>query len=68
MSGKQRSWVTFCRNFSQHRKVMEQELGKVIVGQHEVIEQVFAAIFTRGHCLLEGVPGLAKNVDGEHDR
>ncbi|MCL4132333.1 UNVERIFIED_CONTAM: hypothetical protein GTU68_027389 [Idotea baltica] len=41
---------------------MEQELGKVIVGQHEVIEQVFAAIFTRGHCLLEGVPGLAKTL------
>ena len=39
---------------------MEEELGKVIVGQHEVIEQVFAAVFTGGHCLLEGVPGLAK--------
>jgi MoxR-like ATPase len=34
----------------------------VIVGQHEVIEQLFAAIFTRGHCLLEGVPGLAKTL------
>ncbi|MEM7453517.1 MAG: MoxR family ATPase [Planctomycetota bacterium] len=41
---------------------MEQELHKVIVGQNEVIEQVFAAIFTRGHCLLEGVPGLAKTL------
>jgi MoxR-like ATPase len=34
----------------------------VIVGQDEVIEQLFAAIFTRGHCLLEGVPGLAKTL------
>jgi MoxR-like ATPase len=34
----------------------------VIVGQHDVIEQLFAAIFTRGHCLLEGVPGLAKTL------
>lgn len=41
---------------------MAQELHKVIVGQDEVIEQVFAAIFTRGHCLLEGVPGLAKTL------
>jgi MoxR-like ATPase len=41
---------------------MQQELQKVIVGQSEVIEQLFAAIFTRGHCLLEGVPGLAKTL------
>jgi MoxR-like ATPase len=41
---------------------MQQELQRVIVGQHEVIEQLFAAIFTRGHCLLEGVPGLAKTL------
>jgi MoxR-like ATPase len=34
----------------------------VIVGQTDVIEQLFAAIFTRGHCLLEGVPGLAKTL------
>ncbi|WP_075084986.1 AAA family ATPase [Mariniblastus fucicola] len=50
------------QEFSQHRKLMEEELHKVIVGQNEVIEQVFAAIFTRGHCLLEGVPGLAKTL------
>ena len=41
---------------------MQQELQKVIVGQDEVIAQIFAAIFTRGHCLLEGVPGLAKTL------
>jgi len=41
---------------------MQQELQKVIIGQTEVIEQLFAAIFTRGHCLLEGVPGLAKTL------
>ena len=62
MTGKQRSLGDVLQEFSQHRKVMEQELAKVIVGQHEVIEQVFAAIFTRGHCLLEGVPGLAKTL------
>ncbi|HWA98679.1 MAG TPA: AAA family ATPase, partial [Pirellulales bacterium] len=41
---------------------MQEELQKVIVGQNDVIEQLFAAIFTRGHCLLEGVPGLAKTL------
>ena len=41
---------------------MQEELQKVIVGQDEVIEQIFAAIFTRGHCLLVGVPGLAKTL------
>lgn len=39
---------------------MASEVGKAIVGQHEVIEQLFIAIFARSHCLLEGVPGLAK--------
>ena len=41
---------------------MQEELQKVIVGQDEVIEQIFAAVFTRGHCLLVGVPGLAKTL------
>ncbi|MDO4551827.1 MAG: MoxR family ATPase [Planctomycetia bacterium] len=41
---------------------MQEELQKIIIGQDEVIEQLFAAIFTRGHCLLEGVPGLAKTL------
>ena len=41
---------------------VREELSKVIVGQHEVIEQILIAIFARGHCLLEGVPGLAKTL------
>jgi MoxR-like ATPase len=39
-----------------------QELGKVIVGQQEVIEQLMVCLFARGHCLLVGVPGLAKTL------
>ena len=62
MSTKQRSLGDILQEFSQHRQIMQQELQKVIVGQSEVIEQLFAAIFTRGHCLLEGVPGLAKTL------
>ena len=38
------------------------ELAKIIIGQDEVIEQLLVAIFARGHCLLEGVPGLAKTL------
>ena len=38
------------------------ELAKVIVGQEEVIEQLLVAMFARGHCLLVGVPGLAKTL------
>jgi len=62
VSTKQRSLGDILQEFSQHRQIMQQELQKVIIGQTEVIEQLFAAIFTRGHCLLEGVPGLAKTL------
>ncbi len=62
MSTKPRSLGDVLQEFSQHRQLMQEELQKVIVGQGDVIEQLFAAIFTRGHCLLEGVPGLAKTL------
>ncbi len=62
MSTKPRNLGDVLQEFSQHRRLMQEELQKVIVGQNEVIEQLFAAIFTRGHCLLEGVPGLAKTL------
>ena len=62
MSNSQKSLGDILQEFAHHRKVMQQELQKVIIGQHDVIEQLFAAIFTRGHCLLEGVPGLAKTL------
>jgi MoxR-like ATPase len=39
-----------------------KELGKVIVGQQTVIEELLIALFARGHCLLVGVPGLAKTL------
>ncbi|MCK9328700.1 MAG: MoxR family ATPase [Candidatus Cloacimonetes bacterium] len=38
------------------------QLHKVIVGQDEVIEQILIALFSNGHCLIEGVPGLAKTL------
>ena len=44
-----------------HRKIVTQ-LGRVIVGQTEVIDELLISLFSRGHCLLEGVPGLAKTL------
>ncbi|MCX7703874.1 MAG: AAA family ATPase, partial [Planctomycetota bacterium] len=39
-----------------------REIRKVIIGQEEVVEQVMTALFARGHCLIVGVPGLAKTL------
>ena len=41
---------------------MQEELGKVVVGQSHVIDEVLMAVFSRGHALLVGVPGLAKTL------
>src|SRR5437016_3771940 len=41
---------------------MTEQIGKVIVGQKQVVEQLLMAMFSRGHCLLVGVPGLAKTL------
>ena len=41
---------------------IREQMSKVIVGQDEVIEQLLNALFSRGHCMLEGVPGLAKTL------
>jgi MoxR-like ATPase len=46
----------------QARTLIRQEIHKVIVGQDEVIEQLLLAMFSRGHCLMVGVPGLAKTL------
>jgi MoxR-like ATPase len=62
MTTQPRSLRDILQEFAQTRKQLQDELQKVIVGQNEVVEQLFAAIFTRGHCLLEGVPGLAKTL------
>ena len=62
MPSPQKSLGDILKEFAHHRLVMKQELQKVIIGQNEVIEQLFAAVFTGGHCLLEGVPGLAKTM------
>ncbi len=52
----------YLAQFAQTRTQMLDQIRRVIVGQADVIEQILAAIFTRGHCLLVGVPGLAKTL------
>jgi MoxR-like ATPase len=47
---------------AQGRERILSELRKVIVGQDDVVEQVLIALFTGGHCLITGVPGLAKTL------
>jgi MoxR-like ATPase len=47
---------------AEGRQHILNELRKVIVGQDEVVEQVLIALFTAGHCLITGVPGLAKTL------
>jgi MoxR-like ATPase len=47
---------------AQQRQTILHEIKKVIVGQEEVIEELLIALLSRGHCLLVGVPGLAKTL------
>ncbi|MEM9587640.1 MAG: MoxR family ATPase [Planctomycetota bacterium] len=47
---------------NQARQQISDELGKIIVGQEDVIEEILIGLFSRGHVLLEGVPGLAKTL------
>jgi MoxR-like ATPase len=48
----------FAAKYAELRK----EIAKVIIGQDEVVKKVIISIFSRGHCLLVGVPGLAKTL------
>src|SRR5262249_40645909 len=44
------------------RKKLKAEIGMVMVGQEHIVDDLLAAIFARGHCLMIGVPGLAKTL------
>ena len=48
--------------FVKKYKQLNVEIGKVIVGQEDAIKNVLISIFSKGHCLLVGVPGLAKTL------
>ena len=54
--------VAAVKALNQAYTKMADQLGRVIVGQKQVIEQLLVAMFCKGHCLLVGVPGLAKTL------
>ena len=54
--------VQAVEQFGQRYQRLKAEVNKVIIGQEQVVEHVLIAIFSRGHCLLVGVPGLAKTL------
>lgn len=47
---------------AQRISTVKGEIAKVIVGQHDAVDQLLISLFARGHCLLVGVPGLAKTL------
>ncbi len=54
--------VQLVEQLNQKIKIVKSEIAKVIVGQDEIIEQLIISLLSRGHCLLVGVPGLAKTL------
>src|SRR6202158_4871390 len=56
--------ATVVRDLASAYEKMTDQIGKVIVGQNEVVEELLMALFSRGHCLLVGVPGLANTLLG----
>ncbi len=54
--------VTAIEKLVQKHQALKKEIAKVIVGQHEVIDHILLSIYTGGHSLLIGVPGLAKTL------
>jgi MoxR-like ATPase len=54
--------VVLLESLGKAKQKIIKELHKVIVGQDTVIEQIMIALFSNGHCLIEGVPGLAKTL------
>ena len=54
--------IAAIEEFASKREALLGQIRKVIVGQEKVVEEVLIALFSRGHCLLVGVPGLAKTL------
>lgn len=54
--------VQAVRKLNEAYALITEQLSRAIVGQKQVIEELLVAMFARGHCLLVGVPGLAKTL------
>lgn len=62
MTTNEQKQLELLEQVSQIRKNILTELHKTIIGQDKVIDQILIGLFSNGHCLLEGVPGLAKTL------
>jgi MoxR-like ATPase len=62
MGHSSREDLKILQELKETRDLMMHEIGKVIVGQETIIEELLISLFSRGHCLLVGVPGLAKTL------
>ena len=54
--------VKLLENLNNQKTKFYDEIGRIIVGQNDVIEHIFIALLCKGHILLEGVPGLGKTL------
>jgi len=59
---EQKSDAEIVQELKAAHKEISREIGKIIIGQQQVIDELLISLFSRGHCLLVGVPGLAKTM------
>ena len=59
---KNKTDVELVKKLNESVKKIKKEIGKVIIGQDDIIDQLLISLLARGHCLLVGVPGLAKTL------
>ncbi len=57
-----KSDVELVEKLNNSVKNLRSEIGKIIIGQNEIIDNILISLFSKGHCLLVGVPGLAKTL------
>jgi MoxR-like ATPase len=62
LSGREEKDIQAVNKLKESYHDICDQLGKVIIGQNDIIEELLTAMFSRGHCLLVGVPGLAKTL------
>ena len=62
MSNTSSSDLEILQSLKAAHEILKKEIGKVIVGQEKVIDELLISLLARGHCLLVGVPGLAKTL------
>jgi len=62
MAAENQEVEALCRQFRQMFDSLRKEVGKVIVGHEDIVDNVLICLFCGGHVLLEGVPGLGKTL------